>query len=325
MQPQVEWVPVPGGRLAVHRLNDAAPDAPVLVALHSISSNALAWQPVADALAGEVLVLAPDLRGRAESSGLRSRGIADHVDDALRAADHLGVERLLLAGHSMGAFAAALAAATHPERVEGVVLVDGGIAFPSPNPLDVDAVLHQIVGPAMDRLTMTFADPAAYLDYWRAHPAIGPLLDGPSGSYLVAYLLHDLTGPPGEMRSSSSLAGVRADWADMMSDPATLSAVHALQCPAHLLWAARGPLGEPGGLYTEERIAQAHLPADIRVTRLEADHYGALLLPGPVRTAADAVRALARPAGLAGLPPPLPAVRHGSGPDDGREIHIPVR
>jgi hypothetical protein len=190
-----------------------------------------------------------------------------------------------------------------------VVLVDGGIAFRSRDSMNVDTVLHRIIGPAMDRLTMTFDDAEAYLQYWRSHPALGPLLDGPSGGYLTAYLLHDLSGPAGAMRSTSSLACVRADWADMMTDPATLSAVHALQCEAHLLWAARGPLGEPSGLYTAERIGEAHLPADIAVTRVDADHYGALLLPGPVGAAADAVRALAM----------------APGPDDGRDVPIPVK
>jgi pimeloyl-ACP methyl ester carboxylesterase len=200
----VEWVPVAGGTLAVHRLNVAGPSAPMLIALHSISANAVAWQPVADALAGEVHVVAPDLRGRAESAHLRSSGLADHARDAVAVADHLGVERPLLAGHAMGAFAAALGAATTPERVAGVVLVDGGIGFAPLGTVDVDEGLHRVIGPAMDRLTMSFADHTAYLDYWRTHPTLGPLLDGPGRDYLAAYLLHDLAGPPGAMRSTSS-------------------------------------------------------------------------------------------------------------------------
>jgi hypothetical protein len=92
----------------------------------------------------------------------------------------------------------------------------------------------------------------------------------------------------------------------MMSDPATLAAVHALQCAAHLLWAARGPLGEPTGLYTAEQIAAAHLPTDIEVTPLDADHYGALLLPEAVRAVADAVRGLAAAGTARSAPAPNP-------------------
>ena len=290
---RTERVRVEGGDLAVHVLAQAPPEAPTVVALHSISANGLAWVPVARALEGQVTVLAPDMRGRAESASLRSTGLADHVADALRVLDHFGLEAPVLAGHSMGGFAAALTAATHPERVSAVVLVDGGLAFPSPGTFDVDEVLHSIIGPAMDRLSMTFEDQAAYLRHWAAHPALGPLLDSDARGDLAAYLLHDLAGVRGAMGSTSSLECVRADWADLMSDPATLSAIHTLQCRAHLFWAARGPLGQPQGLYSAERIAQARLPEDVEVTCLAADHYGALLEPTAVRAIAGTVAALA--------------------------------
>jgi hypothetical protein len=126
---------------------------------------------------------------------------------------------------------------------------------------------------------------------------MGPLLDTPAGGDLTAYLLHDLAGPPGDMRSTSSLESVRADWTDLMSDPATLSAIHTMQGPAHLLWAARGPLAQPKGLYTPDGLAAAHLPDDVRTTRVDTDHYGILLEPGCVAVVAQAV------AELSGVPP----------------------
>lgn len=290
-------VPVTGGDLAVHLLNHAPADAPVVLALHSISSNGLAWQPVADVLQGQVRVIAPDMRGRAESAGLRSSGLADHAADLIAVADHLGLGRPLLAGHSMGAFAAALAGATYPERAAAIVLVDGGLAFPSPGTEDIDAVLRTTIGPAMTRLGMTFTDEQDYLAYWRAHPGLRPYLDGLTGHYLRGFLLHDLAGPRGRMRSTSSLECVRADWGDLLADPATLSAIHALQCPAHLLWATRGPLDETPGLYSAERIAAALLPDDIATTQLATNHYGALLEPQAVAAVSDALRGLAHLAG----------------------------
>ena len=306
MRAPTERVAVQGGSLTVHRLTRAPSGAPVVVALHSISSNALAWVPVAALLDGRVHVLAPDMRGRAESSHLRSTGLADHVDDVHAVIAALGLERPVLAGHDMGAFVAALAAATHPHDVGAVVLVDGGLAFPSPGSFDVDEVLHSIIGPAMDRLSMTFEDEAAYLAHWGAHPALGPHLDGPSGAALAAYLLHDLAGRRGRMRSTSSLECVRADWADLMSDPATLSAIHTMQCPATLLHARRGPLAQPEGLYTAERIAAAHLPPDVGVRLLESDHYGVLLDPASVAVVAE-------------------VLAFSAGPASGRGIHTSVR
>ena len=306
MQGQTERVPVRDGELVVHLLNGAPPSAPTAVALHSIASNGLAWTPVAEALQGRVRVLALDMRGRAESADLRSTGIADHAADVLAVLDHFELKAPVLAGHAMGAFAATLAAATAPPRVGGVVLVDGGLPYEPPGTFDVDEVLHGVIGPAMDRLTMVFDDADAYLAHWRAHPSLGPHLDTPAGAHLAAYLLHDLAGPEGQMRSTSSLECVRADWTDLMSDPATLSAVHALQCPGRLLWAQRGPLSQPEGLYTAARIAAAHLPADIGVARLDTDHYGALLDPRAVRAVAAAIAAVT------------------IGPPSGRAIHTAV-
>lgn len=286
-------VPVAGGTLTVHLLNDAPAAASTLIALHSISSNGLSWQPVADLLDGEVRVVAPDMRGRAESAALRSTGLADHAADVVAIADHLRLERPLLAGHSMGAFAAVLAAASYPERAAGAVLVDGGLAFPSPESSDIDAVLRTHIGPAMTRLGMTFADEDTYLAYWRSHAGLRPFLDTPEGHYVRTFLRHDLGGPRGAMRSTTSLECVRADWGDMLADPATLSAIHTLQCPAHLLWARRGLLDEPEGLYTRERVSAALLPADVAVTELASNHYGALFDPVAVKTVTEAVRELA--------------------------------
>jgi len=302
-----ELVPVDGGTLTVHVLAQAPAGAPTVVALHSISSNGLAWQPLAEGLRGRMGLVAPDMRGRAESSALRSTGLADHARDVAAVVDGLGPAGVVLAGHSMGAFVAALAASSLPGRVRGVLLVDGGLPFPSAGTFDVDEVLHSIIGPARDRLSMTFADEGAYLDHWRRHPALGPLLDSPAGPALRAYLLHDLAGPPGRMRSTSSLECVRADWTDMMSDPATLSAVHTLQCPAVLGWATRGPLGQPTGLYTRDRLVDSHLPSDVTLLRLESDHYGALLDPDSVAALAEAATGL------------------GAVPLSGRAIHTSVK
>ena len=47
---------------------------------------------------------------------------ADYADDALAVLDHLGVERAVLVGHSMGAHTAARLALTHPHRVAALVL-----------------------------------------------------------------------------------------------------------------------------------------------------------------------------------------------------------
>lgn len=65
-----------------------------------------------------------DLRGHGDSSGAGVRTIAELADDVLALLDHLGVERCVLVGHSMGGMIAQTITLAHPERVERLVLVN---------------------------------------------------------------------------------------------------------------------------------------------------------------------------------------------------------
>src|ERR1700761_8876745 len=102
-------VPVAGGSL---RVAVWPGDGPTVVVPHGITGNLLSWKMVADELAGRVRLVAPDLRGRAGSAGLPGPyGMAAHAADMVAIADHLGLERVALAGHSMGGFVATETAA----------------------------------------------------------------------------------------------------------------------------------------------------------------------------------------------------------------------
>ncbi|MGW2087967.1 alpha/beta hydrolase [Streptomyces sp. NPDC001880] len=267
-------VPVAGGELAVLRWPAREPGAPVVVALHGITANALSWGPVARLLDGRVTLVAPDLRGRAGSSALPGPyGIAAHADDVAAVAAALGSGRVVLAGHSMGAFVAALAAVRHPERFGPLLLVDGGIGFPAPTHLSPDELMTAVIGPAMDRLSMTFADRAAYRSFWQAHPAF----QDSWSDEVDAYIQRDLTGDEPAMRSTCRIEAVRTDGIGLF-DEEVLTAVRKLPVPATLLWAQRGLMDEEQGLYDEARLAAADL-GDTRVTPVEVrdvNHYTVL-------------------------------------------------
>ncbi|WP_329616588.1 alpha/beta hydrolase [Streptomyces brevispora] len=285
-------VPVAGGELAAVRWPAADPDAPVVVALHGITANALSWGPVARLLAGRVTLIAPDLRGRAGSSGLPGPyGIAGHADDIAALTKALGLDRVVLAGHSMGAFVAALAAVRHPERFGPLLLVDGGIGFPAPTHLSPDELMTAVIGPAMDRLSMTFADRAAYRAFWQAHPAFA----GAWSDEVDAYIQRDLTGGEPAMHSTCRIEAVRTDGIGLF-DEEVLSAVRKLPAEATLLWAARGLMDEEQGLYDEQRLAAA----DLGGTRLrpvavpDVNHYTLLTGERGGREIADRLVAYAR-------------------------------
>jgi pimeloyl-ACP methyl ester carboxylesterase len=268
-------VPVAGGTLRVCRWPGAGP---VVLAAHGITANALSYAEVGAALAGRATLIAPDLRGRAGSRDLPGPyGMAAHADDLVAILDHLGITHPVpVVGHSMGGFVAAVAGVRHPDRFSSVLLVDGGVALQVPSGADIDAVLEAVIGPAMRRLTMTFANREAYLDFFRAHPALGAAWS----PAIEAYLLRDLVGEAPELRSSCVLEAIRADGTDTLVTPETIDSAHRLTQPVRLLFAARGMLDEPHGLYDERRLAGIGLPARVAVQRVDGvNHY--TILAGP--------------------------------------------
>jgi pimeloyl-ACP methyl ester carboxylesterase len=287
------YVDVDHGRLAVHDLSpNARASAPAVVAMHGITANALAWLAVARELGREVRLLAPDLAGRAASRDVaRPGGLARHVDDLVAVLDAFGIDRAVVAGHSMGAFVTALAATRRPDRVSAAVLVDGGIGWDLPPDADVDAVLDDVVGPALRRLQMRFDSPLACLAFWREHPALRAVWGTAAEPDLDAYIRHDLIREGDQWRSSCRSEVIRADGADIFRDPEVLGAAAALPVPATLLWAARGMLDEPQGLYDEARIGWARLPPHVDVHRIDdTNHYTIVLLPQGARPVAAAIR-----------------------------------
>ncbi|GAA0582732.1 hypothetical protein GCM10010172_79840 [Paractinoplanes ferrugineus] len=256
-------VPVDGGSL---RVLDWPGDGPAVIAAHGITANALSWAAVARELDGAVHLLAPDLRGRARSAGITGPfGMAAHAADVVAVADHLGLDRVGLVGHSMGGFVVTETVKRHPDRVSGVLLVDGGLPLPLPPGLDVDTALLATIGPAMRRLSMTFASEPEYLAYFRANPALG---DHWSDD-IADYVRRDFTGTG----SSCRLEAVRADARDMLTAPAP--------APFPLLGAPRGLQDEETGMYPGATLeaAGAEVVPDV-------NHYTILLGKGAATVAA---------------------------------------
>ncbi|GAA1977919.1 alpha/beta hydrolase [Kitasatospora viridis] len=287
-------VPVSGGRLAALRWPAADPAAPTVVASHGMLANAEAWALVAEALAGRVALVAPDLRGRARSAALPGPfGLARHAADVLELTRGLTDGPVVLAGHSMGAWVTALAAADAPELVRAVVLVDGGVSLPPPAGVPRNQVLATVLGPSLARLALTFPSLDAYRDYWAAHP-VWPSIEP---AVRERYIARDLVGSGERLRSSCTPEAAQTDGLQVLLDADAAAAVRRLRCPAELIWAERGLLDQPTGFYDEQRLAEADLAATTLTTsRLpDSNHYSVLM--GRAGAALVAERILAAAAG----------------------------
>jgi len=281
-------VEVPGGKLRVGRWGRGPG---VVVAAHGVTGTHMNFEALADQLGDAVTLLAPDLRGRGHSSALGGPyGMAAHADDLVAVLDHADAADALFLGHSMGGFAAVVAADRHHRRVRNLVLIDGGL------PLDLSALaglpveemLHAVIGPSLDRLRMTFPSVQAYLDYWRPHPALA----GDWNDYIERSYSYDLTGEPPNLTSSVREEAVLEDSASFLSSGDVERALGRLAQPVVLVRATRGMFNQEPPLYPDPvvAVARGQVPQLTDVLVPGVNHYTILLTTRGASAVADVIR-----------------------------------
>ena len=104
----------------------AAPLRTPLVLLHGIGSNARSWAEQLAGLGDVRRVLAWDAPGYGDSTPVAPPRptAADYAERLARFLDGLGLDRIVLLGHSLGALVAGSFTATRPERVERLILAN---------------------------------------------------------------------------------------------------------------------------------------------------------------------------------------------------------
>ncbi|MEV4140164.1 alpha/beta hydrolase [Dactylosporangium sp. NPDC049742] len=282
-------IPTPDGPLHALRSGSQDPAAPVVLAAHGITASAMAFAALARALPAGWTLLAVDLRGRGRSNGLPGPfGMDRHADDLATAARHLG-RPVVLAGQSMGAYAALRAAVREPGLYRRLVLIDGGLPLPVPPGADPDAVLEATLGPAITRLRMTFPTEDAYVDVFRNHPALA----ADWSADLDAYARYDATGDPGAIRSRVSPAAVAEDGRDLLVNAGSFGDdLRALRLPADLLHAPRGMFGQEPGLLPQPVVDHWTAQTALRAELVPGcNHYTILTTPRATARLAEVLTA----------------------------------
>ncbi len=232
--PADRWVAANGIRL---RYLDWPGGAPPIVLLHGLSANANSFAGVAAAgLAPRFRVIAPDLRGRGRSDAPpQGYRMADHAADVLGLLDTLGLQRVVLGGHSFGAYLAIYLAATAPDRVDRVVLLDAAMRM---NPQ-----VRELIKPSLDRLSVTYPSATAYLDEMRRAPHVDHAWDWALEGYFRAEIVE---GPDGSARSATSASAIAQALEGVVSEPWP-ALVPSVTQPAVVVNApgAYGPPGTP--------------------------------------------------------------------------------
>jgi pimeloyl-ACP methyl ester carboxylesterase len=107
---------------------------PDIVFLHANGFNARAYRTILAPLADHLRILTPDQRGHGATALPTDRprtSWLDLKDDLLAFLEAMKLERVVLAGHSMGGTASLLASAEAPDRVRALALLDPVILPPA--------------------------------------------------------------------------------------------------------------------------------------------------------------------------------------------------
>jgi pimeloyl-ACP methyl ester carboxylesterase len=97
-----------------------------LVAVHGFPFDGSLWEKQLDGLGDEMWVVAPDMPGMGESEPLaidREASMDDYADAIAGWARSEGIEKVVLAGHSMGGYIAFAFARRYPDMLERLILV----------------------------------------------------------------------------------------------------------------------------------------------------------------------------------------------------------
>lgn len=247
-----------------------------LLCIHGITANCRCWDLVASNLSPDYRVLAMDLRGRGGSDKpATGYSIEQHGRDILALLDDLKVERPVLMGHSLGAFISLSFAAHYPDRVDRVVLVDGGGDLSKE---EMDKVFAGIK-PSLDRLGKVFPSPEAYLETMKQAPYIQPW-----SPFLETYYRWEIEEVPGGVRTNINPVHIQEEAANVRK-MAAAPLYPKIPCKVLILRATQGLLTQDDILLPKpvvERMVK-EIPRVRCVDIAGVNHYGIVFQPNRLR------------------------------------------
>ena len=280
-------MPVPGGEVNVWQ-RPSGVGSPTVLLVHGLTGTSRWWTRVIDHFPDELGVVALDVRGRGGSFAAPPPfDLVTVSSDIGTTLDFFDIDRAIIAGYSMGAWIAALFAEADPDRVERLLLIDGGFPIPSDSEADADVIIESVVGPSLARLDIVFPDLQTFYDYWAAHPA----LERHWEEEMKPALDFELTQTDGGFAVRINPEAVRESARQITVDPTTRAAGARVEVRSHLLVVERGTADQPGGMIplataeeaasTMPNLTMQYLPA--------VNHYTLVLGAGaPVVAAAIA-------------------------------------
>jgi pimeloyl-ACP methyl ester carboxylesterase len=280
--PPSQFVPLAG--MSVHLRDEGPREDPLpIVLLHGTSASLHTWEGWAATLKQTRRVISYDMPGFG-LTGPDPAGdytIGNYVKVLVAVLDHLGVQRCVLGGNSLGGYVAWAAAAQHPQRVERLVLVDAG-GYP----------LQSTSVPLAFRIMRT--------------PGLRAIGQHVLPRSIVESSVRNVFGDPDKVTPAlvdryfelatreGNRAALEARFRQTLPDPVLIARIRELKQPTLILWGGRDGLIPPAyGQRFHQEIAGSHLVMFDDLGHVPQEEDAA-------RTVAAVQEFFARPAGVPG-------------------------
>lgn len=149
------------GGMRVHWRDEGCGDCPALILLHGSNASLHTWAPLIAELSGEYRIITLDLpghglTGRHPRDDYSAEGMFEALDAVAGAA---GLDHFYLGGNSMGGWISWRYALAHPERVDGLIMLDAagaplreGETAPTP-PIGFMLMRNPVFAPVIEQIT----------------------------------------------------------------------------------------------------------------------------------------------------------------------------
>jgi pimeloyl-ACP methyl ester carboxylesterase len=247
-----------------------------ILCVHGLTANCRCWDLIASSLVPENNILAMDLRGRGLSDKPASGySLQYHIQDIFCVLDNIRQEKIVLMGHSLGAFIALAFAANYPERTEKIILMDGGGQLTQ----DQWDKVTLAIKPSLDRLGHVFPSFAAYV----ANMKLAPFLQ-PWSQALEDYFRYESESVEGGVRSRINPANILEEAQNIQQE--TPSKYYSkVTCPVLILRATDGILSNDDLVLPESAVDRMvlEIPNARRADINGTNHFSILFQPHETR------------------------------------------
>ena len=247
-----------------------------ILCVHGLTANCRCWDLIASSLVPENNILAMDLRGRGLSDKPSAGySLQHHIRDIFCVLDDLKQERIVLMGHSLGAFISLAFAANYPERTEKIILMDGGGQLTQ----DQWDKFTLAIKPSLDRLGQVFPSFEAYV----ANMKLAPFLQ-PWSQALEDYFQYESEAVEGGVRSRINPANIQEEVQNIQQEVPS-EYFSKVTCPVLILRATDGIFSKDDLVLPESAVDRmvSEIPEALRVDIKGTNHFSILFQPNEMR------------------------------------------